>query len=165
MAKLTLKGSTIHTSGNLPEKGSIAPDFTLVNAELEHTSLQDFDHRKKMLYFVPSFNTPVCGKTIRVYSEMAKEKPDVIFFVISADLPFAQKNFCTQESIANLVVLSTFRSKDFSQNYGIYIVDGPLEGLLARGFMVLDGENRVLLSEIVPEITDEPNFTSAFSLL
>lgn len=165
MAEIQFKGKTVHTHGEIPKEGTKAPGFTLVDQDLNTKSLHDYDHRKKVIYTIPSVNTAVCAKSTKKYSDLAKEKPDAIFFVVSADLPFAQKNFCSQETIANLVMLSTFRDNTFGKNYGVLIIDGIIEGLLARSQIVLDSNNQVIFSEIVGEICDEPNFEKALSLL
>ncbi|MEL7431121.1 MAG: thiol peroxidase [Chlamydiota bacterium] len=163
--QILFKGNPIHTYGNLPQVGTKAPPFTLTNRDLKDVTLQDFAKGKKFFYFVPSIATSICSKSGKDLGERAKEKPEVSFVVVSADLPFAQSHYCEQESIPNLIMLSTFRFQGFGETYGILIKDGPVAGLLARAILVLDENNEVLFEEIVPEMSDFPNFDKPFSLL
>lgn len=165
MAKITLKGNPVHTSGELPIKGSIAPEFQLVNQDLENKSLKDFTHKKKLLYIVPSLDTSVCSTSSKKFNEFAKKHPNYVFLVISADLPFAQKRYCGAEGVHNVITLSMMRNKDFALHYGILIKDGPLAGICARAVLVLAENNTVQYSQLIPEITQEPDYDHAFKAL
>jgi len=165
MAKITLKGNPIQTSGQLPSIGTTAPDFTLVDQDCADHSLKDYSGKTKILSIVPSLDTSVCSAMAKKFNDAIKEKTGVILLVISADLPFAQKRFCNQEKVENAVTLSMMRSKDFARDYGVLIEDGPLAGICARGVLVLDENNKVIYSELVPEITQEPDYDKALSYL
>ena len=165
MANLTLKGNPIHTSGELPAVGTTAPDFILVNAALQDVTLAAFAGRKKLLNIVPSLDTAVCALSTHKFNEHAKAHPDTAILVISADLPFAQKRFCGNEGIDNVVTLSMMRSRQFAEDYGVLLESGPLAGITARAVVVLDADNRVLYTELVPEIAQEPNYQTALAAL
>ncbi len=164
MAKITLKGEINSDSiGELPAIGSIAQDFTLVAGDLSEKSLADFDGKKKLLNIVPSLDTAVCATSTRKFNESAASD-DVAVLVISADLPFAQGRFCEAEGIKNVTSLSTFRSS-FAKDYNLEIANGPLAGLASRAIVVLDESNKVIYTEQVPEITQEPNYEAALESL
>jgi thiol peroxidase len=163
MARITLKGNPFDTCGELPVKGAIAPEFTLVGLDLSSAHLAQFSG-KKVLNVFPSLDTPVCAISVRVFNERAAGKPGVTVLNISADLPFAQKRFCGAEGIERAVTLSCFRST-FASDYGLEIVDGPLAGLCSRAVIVLDEENRVVYTEQVPEIAQEPSYDAALAAL
>lgn len=159
------KNSPIHTNGNLPKKGTKAPDFLLVTKDLENRSLKDYKGKKKLLSVNPSLDTPVCSTVAKTLNEKIQAHPGVCVLVISADLPFAQKRFCSQEKIDNILTLSTMRGQDFAKNYGVLIQDGPLAGLCARAILVLDENDLVTYTELVTEITQEPKYAEALSYL
>jgi thiol peroxidase len=161
MANVTLKGSPIHTSGELPAKGARAPGFQLVAGDLKDVSLESFGGKRKVLNIVPSLDTAVCATSTRKFNERASALANTVVLVISADLPFAQKRFCTTEGLANVVPLSMMRSKDFARDYGVLLVDGPLAGLCARAVVVLDEQDRVVHAQLVPEIAQEPDYEAA----
>ena len=165
MAKITLQGNEIHTNGNLPEIGSTAPDFVLVNKDLENVSLSAFPGKKKLLSIVPSLDTPVCATSTKKFNDFAKDHEDVVILVIAADLPFAMSRFCGAEEVENVVPLSIMRSNDFSRDYGVLIEDGPLSGITARAIVVLDQENSVMHTELVSEIAHEPDYDAAMKTL
>lgn len=160
MAEITLHGNSCHTSGNLPEAGSDAPDFNLTNKDLSDVSLTDFAGKKKILSIVPSVDTPTCATSTRKFNEHASGLDNVAVLVISADLPFAQARFCGAEGLENVHTLSTFRS-DFADDYGIKITDGPLAGITGRAVVVIDENNKVIYSQLVNEIGDEPDYEAA----
>ncbi|MDC0749107.1 thiol peroxidase [Polyangium mundeleinium] len=162
MATITLKGNPIHTSGELPSLGSKVPDFKLLRGDLARASLATFSG-KKILNIFPSIDTPVCAVSVRKFNERAS-KSGVTVLNISEDLPFAQKRFCGAEGLANVETLSAFRSS-FGKDYGVEIADGPLAGLTARAVLVLDGDNKVLHAELVPEIAQEPNYDAALAAI
>lgn len=165
MAKVTLKGSTIHTKGDLPKKGTKAPDFHLLDQDLIEKSLKDFAGKRKLLYALISVDTSVCSASSKKLNEFAKKHPDLAILVISADLPFALKRFCAAEGTKNIITLSTLRDKEFGERYGLTLKDGPLAGLLARALLVLDEKDTIQYIELVPEISQEPNYESAFDAL
>lgn len=162
MATTAFKGTPVHTNGELPATGDTAPDFELVGIDLESKTLEDFAGKKKILTINPSYDTSVCQATARAFNEKASRLGDVAVLMISADLPFAQKRFCGAEGLEDVVPLSTFRS-DFLRDYGLELVDGPLEGLSARAIVVLDENNEVLHTELVPDITQEPDYDAALA--
>lgn len=161
MAKITLKGSPISTNGELPSLKSKAPDFILVDSDLSDRSLKDYKGKHKILSIVPSLDTSVCSLSSKKFNEKAKEHPGLVVLVISADSPFAQKRFCGAEGAANIVALSMMRSKDFAKDYGVLITDGPLAGICARAVVVLDENDTVIYTELVPEIAQEPDYDKA----
>ncbi len=165
MANITFKSAPIHTSGELPKVGTKAPDFLLVDKDLKEHTLKDFQGKKKILSIVPSLDTSVCSLSARKFNEAMKNHPEAQVIVVSADSPFAQKRVCDQDNLKNIMTLSMMRSKDFAKNYGVLIQDGPLAGICARAIVVLDEENTVLYTELVPEITQEPNYEKALEVL
>jgi len=162
---ITLKGNAIHTIGELPAVGTKAPDFTLTGSTLGDVTLASFAGKKKLLNIVPSLDTGVCAASARRFNLEAAKVRDTVILVISRDLPFAQKRFCEAEGIAAVVPLSELRSADFGLSYGTRIVDGPLEGLNARAVVVLDRNDTVVHTELVPEIAQEPNYEQALAAL
>ncbi|OOZ39769.1 lipid hydroperoxide peroxidase [Solemya pervernicosa gill symbiont] len=165
MADITLKGNACHTNGDLPAVGSSAPDFTLTGADLADVNLATFAGKKKLLNIVPSLDTPTCATSTQKFNTSMASKSDAVALVISADLVFAQKRFCGAEGIDNVISLSTMRSKGFAEDYGVLITDGPLAGLCGRAVVVLDEENKVLYTQLVGEIADEPDYDAAMAAL
>lgn len=163
--QVKLKGNPIHTSGSLPAMGSKVPDFMLVNQDLKDCSLIDFKGKRKLISIVPSLDTSVCSTSAKKFNEAMKKHPEVVALVVSADLPFAQKRICSLEKLENIVTLSLMRSKDFANAYGVLLVDGPLAGLCARAVIVVDEQDRVVYEELVPEISQEPNYDKALTAL
>lgn len=165
MAQITLKGTPCKTSGDFPKKGQKAPEIRGVNIELKEKTLADFAGKKKIVCFVPSLDTPVCSMSAKKFSEAVSKQPSTVVIYVSADLPFALKRSCTQENgMGNIVALSLVRSKKTAEDYGVLLKDGPLEGLCARAVVVLDGNDTVLHSELVEEITKEPDYDKALSV-
>jgi thiol peroxidase len=165
MATVTLKGKPVAVSGTLPIKGQTVSDFSLAGKDLLDVSLESYSGKRKVLNIVPSLDTPTCQQSTRVFNQRASSVKETIVLVVSADLPFAMSRFCSTEGLNNVVTLSTFRSKDFHHKYGVEIADGPLRGLTARAVIVLDQSNKVLHSELVPEIANEPNYEAALASL
>ncbi|WP_291272488.1 thiol peroxidase [Geothrix sp.] len=165
MAQITLKGTPLHTSGELPKVGSAAPAFTLVRTDLSEVSGKDLTGQRVVLNIFPSLDTPTCAASVRKFNARANEKPNTTILCISADLPFAQKRFCGAEGLDNVVPASTFRSADFGKTYGVTMTDGPLKGLLARAVVVVDGAGKVVHTELVPEIAQEPDYNAALAVL
>ena len=163
MAKITLKGSPFTTSGDLPKVGTKAPGFRLVNSSLEDVSLDQFKGKKKIISIVPSLDTPVCATSTKRFDEYAAKDKNLVVFVVSADLPFAQGRFCSTESTPHVITLSMMRDRHFARDYGVLIQDGPLAGITARAVVVLDGDDKVLHAELVPEIAQEPNYIAAIA--
>jgi thioredoxin-dependent peroxiredoxin len=163
MATVTLKGSPIHTIGDLPRAGGKAPDFKLTAGDLKDVSLKDYAGKKKVLNIVPSLDTAVCATSTRKFNEKAGQLPNTVVLVVSSDLPFASKRFCTAEGLQNVVPLSLMRSRDFAKDYGVLITDGPLAGICARAVVVLNEKDEVIHSELVPEIGQEPNYDAALA--
>ncbi len=165
MATVTLKGKPIQTNGELPRPGSTAPDFKLTAADLSDKSLADFAGKRKVLNIFPSIDTPTCAMSVRQFNQRAAALDNAVVLCISADLPFAQKRFCAAEGIANVVTLSEMRDRHFGLDYGVLLQGGPLAGLTARAVVVLDASNKVLHSELVSEIANEPNYEAALKVL
>ena len=165
MANVTLGGTAITVNGSFPKPGDTAPDFTLTGNDLKEVSLKDYAGKRKVLNIVPSLDTPVCQVSTRTFNQKASGLADTVVLVISADLPFAAKRFCTTEGLDNVVSLSTFRNRDFHSKYGVDVADGALKGLTSRAVVVLDENNKVLYSELVPEIKEEPKYDAALAVL
>jgi thiol peroxidase len=165
MAQITRYGKPIHTSGELPPVGSVAPDFRLVDADLNDVALATFKGRKKLLNIVPSLDTPTCALSTKRFNEQAAAHPDTVILVVSADLPYAQKRFCTAENTDKIRTLSMMRNRQFARDYGVLIVDGPTEGITARAIVVIDENDKVLHTELVPEIRQEPDYDRALAAL
>lgn len=165
MAQTALQGNPVTLSGELPAVGSVAPDFQLVDKDLADRSLADFAGKKKLLNIVPSLDTPVCATSTKKFNAAMAAKSDAVALVISADLPFAMGRFCGAEGVDNVVSLSMMRSRHFANDYGVLIEDGPLAGITARAVVVLDADNRVVYTQLVPEITEEPDYEAALAAL
>ncbi len=165
MAEITFKGNPFTTSGELPQVGTSAPDFRLVDENLTDRSLKDFQGKRKILYIVPSLDTSVCSLSTKKFNDVIQRHPQVQLIIASMDSPFAQKRVCSQEKMTNLTTLSILRSKEFAETYGVLIKNGPLEGLCARAILVLDENNQVLYSELVREVTSEPSYETALKVL
>ena len=163
MAEITLHGNKVHTEGNLPATGSKAPDFTLVNQDLEDVNLSNFQGKPKLMIIVPSIDTPVCASSAKKFNDVAQEHPHAAFLVISSDLPFAMSRFHSSESIENVVPLSLMRGKRFAKDYGVMIQDGPLAGITARAIVVIDKDDIVQYTQLVEEISDEPDYDKAIN--
>ena len=165
MATVTLKGNPVEVAGNLPSKGDTAPAFSLAAADLSDVGLDAFSGKRKVLNIVPSLDTPTCATSTRKFNAEASSLDNTVVLVVSADLPFAAKRFCETEGLDNVKTLSSFRSLDFARNYGVALSTGPLSGLTARAVVVLDEANKVLHSELVGEIADEPDYAAALAAL
>ncbi|MDO8526103.1 MAG: thiol peroxidase [Deltaproteobacteria bacterium] len=165
MAQITLKGTTIHTIGNLPETGSKAPDFKLTKSDLSDITLKDFTGKKVVLNIFPSVDTPVCAISVRKFNERAAGLNNTVVLCVSKDLPFAFKRFCGAEGIEKVTAASDFRDTSFGKNYGVTITDGPLTGFFSRAVVVLDETGKVIYTEQVPEIGQEPNYDNALKAL
>ncbi|MDP8262312.1 MAG: thiol peroxidase [Candidatus Ancaeobacter aquaticus] len=165
MATITFQGTAIQTSGELPAIGTTAPDFLLTDGSLNDIALEAFAGKKKVLNIVPSLDTGVCATSARRFNQEATAVDNTVIITISADLPFAQKRFCDSEKLSNITTLSTMRGGSFGADYGVIITNGPLKGLMTRAVIVLDTLNKVIYTELVPEITEEPNYEGALAAL
>lgn len=165
MANVTLGGNPLHTSGELPATGTAAADFSLVNSDLGAVSLDNFKGKKLILNIFPSIDTGTCAASVREFNKKASFLENTTVLCISRDLPFAQKRFCGAEGIENVVTLSDYRDGSFGKNYGLELLDGPLQGLHARSVVVLDENHNVVYTELVPDIKDEPNYDGALAAL
>ena len=163
MAKITLQGNAINTNGDLPKVGGKAPAFKLTAGDLSDKTLADFKGKKKLLNIVPSLDTPVCATSTKKFNDEARA--DTVMLIISADLPFAMGRFCTAENTDKVISLSMMRDKNFAKDYGVLIQDGPLAGITARAVVVIDENDNVVYTEMVPEIAQEPNYTKALAAL
>jgi thiol peroxidase len=165
MATITFKGSPIQTIGELPAVGTTAPDFKLTSAGLEDVTLATYAGQKKILSIVPSLDTGICAKSAERFNEEIATLSGVVLLNISADLPFASKRFCDSKGLNNIVTLSTFRSPNFADDYGVTIAEGPLAGLTSRAVLILDEQNKVIYAEQVPEIAQEPDYDAALAVV
>jgi thioredoxin-dependent peroxiredoxin len=165
MAKITLKGNPVNTSGNLPGKGTHAPEFNLVKSDLGTLSLSELKGKKIILNIFPSLDTSVCATSVRKFNQLAAGKANAVVLGISKDLPFAHGRFCSTEGITNVVTLSGFRDSSFGKSYGVDIIDGPLAGLYARSVVVVDEKGSIIYTQLVPETTEEPDYDAALAVL
>lgn len=165
MAEITLKGNPIHTSGNLPEVGSQAPDFSLTKTDLSDVSLSDLKGKRIILNVFPSIDTPTCATSVRTFNEEASRLENTEILCVSLDLPFAHARFCGAEGLERVSSVSELHNRNFGDDYGLRITDGPLATLLSRAVIVLDENGKVLYTEQVPEIGQEPDYQSAIAAL
>ena len=165
METTAFKGTPVHTCGHLPHTGSQAPRFTLTRGDLTELRSEELKGRRIVLNIFPSLDTAVCATSVRKFNQLAASLDNTTVVAVSKDLPFAQSRFCTTEGIENLIAASAFRSPEFAREYGIEMVDGPLAGLLARAVVIIDETGRIIYTELVPEITHEPNYEAALKAL
>ena len=165
MATITFKGQEVRTSGELPAVGGKAPDFTLTKNDLTDTTLADYAGKRIVMNIFPSLDTSVCAMSVRRFNEEAASLRNTAVLCISEDLPFAQSRFCGAEEIENVTTLSAYRYRAFANNYGVRILYGPLKSLMARVVIVIDQMGRVIHTEQVQEISQEPDYEAALSLL
>ena len=161
MATVTLKNNPFHTIGELPAVSTKAPNFSLVGTDLSVKTLEDFAGKRVVLNIFPSVDTPTCATSVRKFNEEVSKLENTVVLCISRDLPFAQNRFCGAEGLDNVIMLSDFRAGEFGKTYGVELVDGPLKGLLARAVIVLNEEGKIVYTELVSEITTEPNYEAA----
>jgi thioredoxin-dependent peroxiredoxin len=161
MAKITFKGSPVATVGELPAVGSQAPDFTLTKVDLSPLAKKELAGKRVVLNIFPSIDTGVCATSVRKFNQQAASMPNTVVVCVSKDLPFAHKRFCAAEGIDKVTSASWFRGPDFGQDYGVTMVDGPLAGLFARAVVVIDPAGKVVHSQLVPEIAQEPDYAKA----
>ncbi len=165
MATITLKGNPVNTIGELPVVGSDAPAFTAVKTDLSDCMLADLKGKRVILNIFPSIDTGVCATSTRRFNEAASSLENTVVVCVSADLPFALARFCGAEGLENVVPVSIFRNPELGSGYGVTITDGPLAGLLSRAVVVIDEAGKVIYTEQVPEITQEPDYASALAAL
>lgn len=165
MAVISMRGQTINTSGELPKIGEQAPAFELQNLKLKNKTLASFAGKKLLLNIAPSFDTPLCAITAKKFNELAAQKDDVVMLIVSADLPFAQARFCGVEKLKNVQPLSMMRSRKFAKDYGVLMTDGVLAGLTARAIVVIDEKGKVIYTELVSDLTSEPDYDAAMAAL
>ncbi|MDA3890057.1 MAG: thiol peroxidase [Salinivirgaceae bacterium] len=165
MANITLKGNSIQTIGELPKIGDLAKDFELVKNDLSKTNLNDFKGKKIVLNIFPSLDTGTCAASVRRFNKEAGSLVNTKVLCISRDLPFAQARFCGAEGIENVETLSDFATGKFGKDYNLEIANGPLAHLHSRAIIVLNEEGKVVYTEQVPEIVDEPNYAKAIAIL
>lgn len=165
METIYFSGTPCHTYGNIPAVNTKAPGFNLVSKDLSEVRLSDYEGKRVVLNIFPSLDTPVCAASVRRFNQEAAGLDNTAVVCVSMDLPFAMSRFCTLEGIENVVAASAFRSPMFAQQYGLQIVDGPLAGLLARAVIVIDENQNVIFSDLVEEITNEPDYEGAISVL
>jgi len=165
MAQITLGGNPIHTVGNLPQVGEMAPDFTLIQTDLSKANLAHFAGSRLVLNIFPSIDTGTCATSVREFNAKAAGHSNTKVLCISRDLPFAQKRFCGAEGIENVINLSDFVNGQFGQDYGLTMVDSVLAGLHSRVVIVIDENGKIMYTEQVGEIADEPNYDAAISAL
>lgn len=161
--EITFQNVSIHTIGHLPKLQQLAPDFTLVNTDLNSFSLKDFLGKKLILNVFVSIDTSVCQASVKKFNKEASLINNTNIICASLDLPFAFKRFCAAENIENVTTGSAFRNPEFGENYGLTIIDGPLRQLLSRAVIVIDTNGKIAYSEQVPEITQEPNYENALT--
>lgn len=165
MAQVTLGGNPVEVAGSFPQKGENAPDFTLTNGDMADVSLSEWQGKRKVLNIIPSIDTGVCAASTRTFNEKASSLDNTVVLVISADLPFATARFCGAEGLNDVITLSCFRNDRFRHDYGVALQSGPFSGLCARAVVVLDENNKVLHSQLVPEIGEEPDYEAALNVL
>ena len=165
MQQITRAGEPLDVAGTLPAKGQAAPAMTLTNTELQDVTLDTYAGKRKVLNIIPSVDTPTCAISTRHFNELASNLADTVVLVVSADLPFAAKRFCGAEGLDNVETLSTFRHGEFLEAWGVALCNNSMEGLCARAVVVLDVDNRVLHSELVSELKNEPDYEAALAAL
>ena len=163
MAEVMFKGNPVHTAGSLPKPGSMAPDFKLTKTDLSTLSLNEFKGKKVVMNIFPSLDTPTCAISVRRFNAEAGKLPNTVVLCISRDLPFAQKRFCGAKGLNSVITGSEYRDSSFSDAYGVRITDGPLTGLFSRAIVVTDEAGKVLYTEQVREISQEPDYDKALA--
>jgi thiol peroxidase len=165
MSQVTLRGNPVKVDGTFPTVGDKAPEFKLVGKDLADVALANYSGKRKVLNIFPSVDTPTCATSVRHFNESASQLDNTVVLCISADLPFAQARFCGAEGLDNVVTLSTLRGHEFIHNYGVALAEGPLAGLTARAVVVLDEQDKVIHTELVGEIANEPNYEAVLAVL
>jgi len=165
MAEITLRGNLVHLVGDLPAVGSDAPDFTLTRSDLSPVSRADLVGKQIVLNISPSIDTGICATSVKVFNERVADLDNTVQIYVSADLPMAAGRFCGAEGLDSVITGSVFKNPEFGDAYGVRMVDGKLEGLLARSVVVIDADGKVVHAELVPEIAQEPDYDAAIAAL
>lgn len=165
MAEITLGGNLIHTIGELPAVGSKAPDFTLVKDDLSKATLADYKGKKVVMNIFPSLDTGTCAASVRHFNAAAADLDNTVVLCISRDTPFAQKRFCGAEGLDDVITLSDFNTGQLTKDYGLQVIEGPIEGFASRVVIILDEEGNVTYTQQVPEVSEEPNYDEALAAL
>ncbi|MDD4921603.1 MAG: thiol peroxidase [Bacteroidales bacterium] len=165
MAKITFKGGLVNTFGILPAVGTMAKDFCLTGTDLVDVSLENFSGKRVVMNIFPSVDTGVCSASVRRFNAELEKMKNTVVLCISVDLPFAHSRFCGAEGLANVISLSEMRARGFGEDYGVRMLDGPLAGLFSRAVVVLDETGKVIYTEQVPEIAQEPQYQPVVDLL
>jgi thiol peroxidase len=165
MARIIYNGTAYRTCGDLPAVGGRAPDVSLVNCEFQDVSLSQWLGKRKVLNIFPSVDAPVCGRSIVVFDRLSGDRDDIAMLMVSCDLPFAHRRFREQHALQRVVGLSSIRNEGFGQNYGVQIVEGPLEGMFSSAVVVLDENNTVVHGEQIEDVAGEPDYASAWQAL
>lgn len=165
MATVTMKGKQVELYGELPKKGEQAPSFRLVKGDLKEVTIDDFKGKKIIINIFPSIDTAVCAMSVRKFNEAADKLSDTYVLAVSHDLPFALQRYCAAEGLDKIIPLSAFRSPEFGKDYGILITSGPLRGLLGRGVVVIDEEGKIMYTQLVPDIGQEPDYEEVLTAL
>lgn len=161
MATITLNGNPVHTCGELPLPGHATPLFTLTCGDLSEITSVDLEGKRVVLSIFPSLDTPTCAESVRKFNHLTTDLADTVMLCVSMDLPFAQSQFCGTQKLNRVATASAFRHLDFGRAFGITLVDGPMRGLFARAVVALDENGTVLHTELVPELTHEPDYDLA----
>jgi thiol peroxidase len=164
MADITLKGNEIQSVGHLPELGYTVKDFALVDEDLNVKTQADYAGKRKIFNIFPSIDTGICAASARKFNEKAAELENTVVINVSKDLPFALKRFCAAEGLDNVETLSDFRGT-FGDDFGVTLIDSPMKGLLSRAVIVTDEHDKVIYTEQVPEIVQEPDYDKALNAL
>lgn len=163
--KVSVRGIETTLNGNIPQKGTIAPNFTATKADMEDIQLSDYKGKNIVLNIFPSLDTPTCAMSVRQFNAKASSLSNTVVLCVSMDLPFAQSRFCSVEGLDNVIPLSIFRSPDFKENYGVICTNGPLKGLTARAVIVINPEGKIIHTELVKNVSEEPNYQKALESL
>ena len=161
MATITLNGNPVHTCGELPVPGHATPFFTLTRDDLSELTSVDLEGKRVVLSIFPSLDTPTCAESVRKFNHLTADLVDTVMLCVSMDLPFAQAQFCGAQKLNRVVTASAFRHLDFGRAFGVTLVDGPMRGLFARAVVALDENGTVVHTELVPELTHEPDYDLA----
>ena len=165
MARILLRGQPTNLCGDLPGIGSPAPDFTLTKTDLSEISLRELKGRRVVLNVFVSVDTSVCAASVRRFNQEASRLDNTVVLCVSMDLPFAHARFCGAEGLDDVISVSDFRTGAFGRDYGVRICDGPLAGLLSRAVVIVDEAGKVIYTEQVPEIAQEPDYEAALAAL
>lgn len=165
MASTKFQGTSVELYGEIPAVGEPAPSFNLTGPDLNEIKNSDFDGRNLVINIFPSLDTPVCAMSVRKFNQDASQMPGTNVLCVSMDLPFAMGRFCSANQIENVSVASAFRSPEFGEEYGVLMENGPLRGLLARCVIIIDKNGKIAYTQLVPEITQEPDYQAVLDAL